>query len=234
MRAQDVKVALAKKANPQKVSILQRFFKTAKGEYGEGDRFLGVVVPEQRKIAKQFRTLSFADVVSLLKSPMHEHRMTALLIWCDQFLHGDEAMQGKIYTAYLKLREFINNWDLVDVTCPIIVGRYMFQHRNQRKRLYALASAKSVWDRRIAILVTYYFIRQGDYKDTIRLSKKLIADKQDLIHKAVGWMLREAGNRDVRVLRSFLSRYAKAMPRTMLRYAIEKLPLAERTKWMYV
>ena len=211
---------LKKLANPEKAKLLQGFFKTKKGEYGEGDVFLGVVVPEQRKIAKKYIHLSLREVESLLHSKIHEHRMTALIIWTYQFENADEKTSEKIYKAYLRNTNWINNWDLVDVTTPRIIGTYLLD--KNRTILYKLAKSKNLWEKRIAVLATFMFIKYNQFNDSLKIAKILIGDKHDLIHKAVGWMLREIGKKDQVVEEKFLKKHYKKMPRTMLRYAIEK------------
>ncbi len=218
-------------ADAQKAHTLQRFFKTGKGEYGEGDVFLGIVVPTQRKIAKQFSTLSLDEIEKLLTSKIHEHRLIALLILIEQFNKGNEKVQNTIYKFYLSHTKHINNWDLVDLSAHHIVGAYL--EKKDRKILYEHAKSKLLWDRRIAILSTFYFIKKGDFKDTLQIAKILLHDSHDLIQKAVGWMLREVGKRGGEKEEvDFLDAYAHEMPRTMLRYAIERLPQEKRAKYL--
>jgi len=221
---------LAALADPVKAKILARFFKTGQGEYGEGDRFLGITVPLQRGVAKKYRALPLAEIEKLLASAVHEHRFTALEILVMQYEAGDEKAQEKIFKFYLKQTGKINNWDLVDTSARYIVGRHLFNR--DRALLYKLANSKSLWERRIAIVSTHYFISQGDVTDTFRLAEVLMGDRHDLIHKAVGWMLREAGKKSPVALLRFLDEYAPAMPRTMLRYAIERLEPAERRLYL--
>lgn len=209
----------------------QKFFKTGKGEYGEGDIFLGIRVPVIRTIIKKYLTLSISDVCTVLKSEYHEVRLAALLIFVAQFTRAkNEDVKKKIYTAYLKHTKYINNWDLVDCSAPQIVGGYLFTRA--RDELYRRVVSPVLWDRRISILATFYFIRQNDFTDTLALAEKLLEDKEDLIHKAVGWMLREVGKRDVAIEKEFLNKYCAEMPRTMLRYAIEKFPEEERRRYL--
>jgi len=217
-------------ASPEQATILSRLFKTGPGQYGEGDKFIGVKVPVTRKVAKEFKSLPLSEVECLLHSEIHEERLLALVILVGQFEKGDDAIKKQIYDLYLANTQFINNWDLVDLSAPQIVGGYL-QDRS-RKPLDRLAKSKSLWERRISILATFYFIREGDFADTTRIAEKLLGDKEDLIHKAVGWMLREVGKRDVAVLEEFLTQHCGAMPRTMLRYAIERFPEGKRMKYM--
>jgi 3-methyladenine DNA glycosylase AlkD len=217
-------------ASPSDARFLQRFFKTGPGEYGAGDHFIGIRVPPLRRLAKEFRSLSPGPTTALLHSPIHEERLLALLILMDAYHRGDETDRAAIYQLYLKNLDSINNWDLVDVSAPHIVGRHL-AHR-ARKVLFRLARSKNLWHRRVSMLASFYFIRAGDFDDALRLAKILLNDEQDLLHKAVGWMLREIGKRDVATLRQFLHRHAAHMPRTMLRYAIEKFPERERRAYL--
>lgn len=221
---------MREEADPLKARLLQRFFKTGKGEYAEGDVFLGITVPVSRKIAKRYYGLSLIDAEALLRSRMHEERFVALLILMERFKKGTDAEKKKVYTLYLKNRRYVNNWDLIDMSAPRIVGGYLFD--TERDVLYKLAGSKTLWDRRIAIMATFFFIRQGEFGDTLRLADMLMGDTHDLMHKAIGWMLREVGNKDVRTEKAFLKERYKRMPRTMLRYAIEKFPLEERKAYL--
>lgn len=226
----NIRKRLRKFSSKEKAALLQRFFKTGPGEYGAGDKFLGVMVPNIRKVAKEFRDAPDADVLKLLRSPFHEERLLALLILVRRYEKGDDALKKKIYAIYLKNTRSINNWDLVDLSAPNIVGAHLIER--SRRPLYALAKSRDLWKRRIAILATSAFIRQNDSRDTLAISQILMSDDHDLIHKAVGWMLREVGKRDVVTLEQFLKgRYLK-MPRTMLRYAIERFPEAKRRKYL--
>ena len=217
-------------ANPEKAKILSGFFKTGKGQYGEGDVFLGIVVPLQRKLAKRYSTISLADIQTLLYSKIHEHRLTALFILILQYGKLKSQTERKLFVDfYLANAKSVNNWDLVDQSAPNILGTYLL-NETDRSCLYSLVKSKNLWERRIAVLATFAFIRNGDFADTIKLSELLLKDSHDLMHKAVGWMLRETGKRDLPVLKEFLNLHAGIMPRTMLRYAIEKLPEVER-KW---
>ena len=217
-------------ASAQDAQFLQRFFKTGPGEYGEGDRFIGVRVPALRRLVREFRGLATADARQLLHSPIHEERLLALLILVDAYDRGSESERAAIFRLYLDNTACINNWDLVDGSAPGIVGRHL--ESRPRKVLFELANSSDLWERRIAVLAAFRFIRQNEFDELLRLAEMLLRDRHDLIHKAVGWMLREAGKRDVTILRGFLEQHAARMPRTMLRYAIEKLPVAERRRWL--
>jgi 3-methyladenine DNA glycosylase AlkD len=215
---------------PEQAAIVARFFKTGPGQYGEGDRFIGVKVPEIRKVAKEFKSLRLPEVECLLHSEVHEERLLGLVILVGQFEKGDDATRKPIYGLYLANTRFVNNWDLVDLSAPQIVGGYL--ESRSRKPLDRLAKSASLWERRISILATLWFIRRGDFADTLGIAEKLLGDREDLIHKAVGWMLREVGKRDVAVLEDFLGDHCRVMPRTMLRYAIERFPEEKRRKYM--
>jgi 3-methyladenine DNA glycosylase AlkD len=208
----------------------QRFFKTGKGEYGEGDRFLGIRVPVLRRHIRQFRDVASEDVLELLASSFHEERLFALLLLVDKYQRGTDREQAWIYKHYLANSQYINNWDLVDSSADKIVGARLQQR--SRKPLYQLAKSKSLWERRIAVMATFHFIRQNDFNDALAICELLINDEEDLIHKATGWMLREIGKRDMNIEKDFLDRYHKVMPRTMLRYAIERFPGADRRKYL--
>jgi 3-methyladenine DNA glycosylase AlkD len=246
-----LKIDLEQLADAKQATVLQRFFKTGKGQYGQGDIFLGINVPTQRQLAKKYLGLPAADVAKLLQSKIHEHRLTALLIWTLRFQKADPREQKAIYKLYLKHRNFINNWDLVDLSAPNIVGSFLLN--NDRAILYKLAQSKNLWDKRIAILATFEFIRHGQADDTFKIAEILLNDNHDLIHKAVGWMLREVGKRiGQSTEEAFLNKpYWKAgtgttrpaaatlpvpvfrlMPRTMLRYSIERFSPALKKKYM--
>ncbi|TSA46232.1 DNA alkylation repair protein [bacterium] len=235
----------------QKAKILQRFFKTGKGEYGEGDIFLGIMVPQQRQLVKKYwRDISLRDLDKLIKSKFHEERLVALLILVEKYKKiqcHSESLEGRrriskdpslslrmtekqIFQFYLSHTRYINNWDLVDLSAPKIVGAYLAD--KNRAILYKLASSKDLWQRRIAVLATFEFIRRRDFTDSLRIAKMLLKDKHDLIHKAVGWMLREIGKRDETVLINFLNQHLASMPRTMLRYAIERFHKEKRLKYL--
>ena len=219
---------LKNKAEKKKAKILQRFFKTGPGEYGEGDVFLGVVVPEIRKIVKEYGSLKLKDVAKLLRSKIHEERLTALLIMVNKFQAGEG--RENIYRLYLKTTKYINNWDLVDLSADKIVGDYLLN--KPKSILYKLAKSKNVWERRIAIMSTFNFIKNNKFEETLKIAKTLLNDEHDLIHKAVGWMLREIGKRDLKTEEKFIKKYCKKMPRTMLRYAVERLPVKKRKQYL--
>ncbi len=218
----EIRKELKKKSNKERAEILQRFFKTWKGEYGQGDIFLGIAVPELRKIVKKNKDISITDVLSLLHSRIHEERFIALLIFIEKFSKESE----KIFNLYLKNLRWINNWDLVDISAYKIIGAHLFD--KEKTVLYNLARSNNLWEKRIAIMSTFYFIRNNQFKDTTNIAEILLYDKHDLIHKAVGWMLREVGKRDIKEEERFLMKNYKKMPRTMLRYAIEKFPENKR------
>lgn len=226
----EIRQRLQQLADPDKAAILQRFFKTAPGQYGEGDIFLGINVPVQRQMVKQYQDISIAEAEELLHSDIHEERSLALLLWVRLYAKGDEAQKEKIVQRYLANTDWINNWDLVDVTAQHIVGHYLFQR--ERKILFQLAKSGSLWERRISIIATQYFIRQHDFADTLKIATILVNDQEDLIHKAVGWMLREVGERNLQPEEEFLEKHYQQMPRTMLRYAIEKFPEVKRKFWL--
>jgi 3-methyladenine DNA glycosylase AlkD len=215
-----IKRDLTQLSNPEKAKKLSGYFKTGKGQYGEGDIFLGIPVPEQRKVAKKYRDLPLTDLQALLSSNIHEHRLTALLILIAQYGKSDNPGKHEIFRFYLKNTENINNWDLVDVSAPKIVGDYLFQ--KDKAILFSLVQSTTVWERRIAVLSRFTFIKHNDFGAALRIAELLLHDEHDLIHKAVGWMLREIGKRDQEIEERFLSKYYRQMPRTMLRYAIEK------------
>ncbi len=207
-----------------------RFFKTGPGQYGEGDQFIGVTVPDTRRVVRTFKGISLGEVYQLLQSPVHEDRLAALLLLVELFQRGDEAVRRDIYELYTNNPEHINNWDLVDTSAPQIVGGYLLD--KGRDPLYDLAKSENLWLRRISILATFTFIRNDDFDDTLKISDILLDDQHDLIHKATGWMLREVGKRDEQVLTDWLdTRYSK-MPRTMLRYAIERLTPDQRAHYL--
>jgi len=209
---------------------LQGFFKTGQGQYGEGDIFLGIRVPEVRKLAKEYKDIPLKEALTLLKSPYHEVRLFALIALVNAFAKGDQSTQNKIYELYLANTRYINNWDLVDLSAPNIVGAYLLE--KSRKPLYPLAKSKSLWERRIAVLATFCFIKNNQFEDAFKIAEILLKDKEDLIHKAVGWMLREAGKRDVKCEEEFLKKHCRVMPRTMLRYAIERFSPAKRRMFL--
>ena len=231
-----IKIRLLKLKNPLKAKILSGFFKTGKGQYGEGDIFWGINVPDQRKIAKEFSDVSFNDLQDIVIDPVHECRLTALLILTYKYSKvikiGDKenVEKKRIFDFYVKNLKYVNNWDLVDVTAPRIVGAYLYD--KDRALLYKLVESKNLWEKRVSIISTLYFIKQGDFSDTLKLAEILLNDKHDLIHKAVGWMLREVGKKDEIVLHRFLKKHSGTMPRTALRYSIERLPEDFRMHYM--
>jgi 3-methyladenine DNA glycosylase AlkD len=227
-----VALELRKFSNRFNAEAKNRFFKTKKGEYGAGDHFWGVAVPVTRTLAKQFADLELSECLKLLKSKIHEQRLLALFILIHQFKGAEPLKQKKIYSLYMRNLRYVNNWDLVDASAHLIAGAYLEKKNQSRAVLLKLARSKRLWDKRVAILATFHFIRRHDFADTLKISKILLADEHDLIHKAVGWMLREVGNRDKRVEEKFLNQHYKKMPRTMLRYAIEKFPIAQRKKYL--
>jgi len=217
-------------ADPEKAKVLQRFFKTGPGQYGEGDVFLGIQVPALRKLAKENPDLDEAALQVLLRSSIHEERMLSLLILIQKYVRGKDEERKKIYDFYLENTSFINNWDLVDLSAEHVVGNFLM--RGSRRPLYLLAKSRSLWERRIAILATFHFIKQHEFSDTLKIAAILLSDKEDLIQKAVGWMLREVGKRDLEAEEQFLRKSYQKMPRTMLRYAIERFPEEKRKQYL--
>lgn len=228
--AEDLKRELSRYADFDKAALLQGFFKTKKGEYGEGDIFLGVMVPNTRIVARKFIDLSLDEIKKVLYSRIHEERLCALLILVEKYKKADEKSKKKIFDFYIKNSKQANNWDLVDLSAPKIVGNYLLD--KDKKILYKFAVSKNLWQKRISILATFMFIKYKKYGDSIKIAKILMKDKHDLIHKAVGWMLREVGNKNMIEEEKFLKKYYKKMPRTMLRYAIEKFPEEKRQKYL--
>ncbi|MCG7983839.1 MAG: DNA alkylation repair protein [Candidatus Thiodiazotropha lotti] len=222
MKAEQLTQILESLASPEIAAKSQRFFKTGKGDYGEGDRFLGIRVPILRQQARDFQQMSLTQVLRCLKSAYHEERLCALLILVRKFASGDEKLRERVFRHYLENTRYINNWDLVDSSAYQIVGAYLLTRK--REILYQLARSDSLWERRIAIIATYQFIKKQQYDDALAIAELLLLDQQDLIHKAVGWMIREVGNRDRNRAQMFLNPFYQAMPRTMLRYAIERFP----------
>ena len=217
-------------ASAESVAGLQRYFKTAPGEYGAGDRFLGIKVPPLRALAKRYREATLLEIEQLLHSEWHEERLFSLLLLMQFYQRGDDANKEAAYQLYLANTAHLNNWDLVDVSAPHLIGRHL--HQRPRDILYQFAASTLLWERRIAIIATFYFIRQNEFADTLRLAKILLNDPHDLMHKAVGWMLREVGKRDLATEESFLQLHYRQMPRTMLRYAIERLPEPRRQAYL--
>jgi 3-methyladenine DNA glycosylase AlkD len=231
MTAHTVLTALKEAADPVKAAFFPRFFKTGRGQYGEGDVFLGVTVPKQRAIAKAYRALPLSEVSKLLEHELHEARLTGLLILDLQYAKGDEAAKKAVTQCYLSHVHRVNNWDLVDSSAPYILGQECIR-RNDASILDEFAATDDLWKQRIAIISTYAFIRNGQYDHTLRIADKLLHHQHDLIHKAVGWMLREMGKKDKSALEGFLRQHCRHMPRTMLRYALEKFGREEREKYM--
>ena len=230
MNVKDIRAKLRKLGDKERAIVSQRFFKTGPGEYGEGDVFLGIKVPELRKLAKEYEDITMKQVKALLKSSIHEERLLALLILIRKYVKGDESARKRIYELYIKNTQFINNWDLVDVTAEHIVGAFL--RDKDRSPLYRLSRSKNLWERRISIMASFHFIKHNEFSDTLKISKILLADREDLIHKAVGWMLREVGKRHMTTEERFLKDHYKKMPRTMLRYAIERFPESERQRYL--
>ena len=229
-RLNSIKKDLQAESDPLKKKGLSRFFKTGKGEYGEGDIFLGVTVPKIRRVAKKYKDVSLDEIRTLLRSLIHEERLTALLILVENFRKADETEKTEIFNLYLKNTKYINNWDLVDLSASRIVGEFLKD--KPVDILYTLAKSKSLWERRIAIISTFQFIWEGRFAETLKISKILLTDRHDLIHKAVGWMLREVGKRSFKTEEEFLKKHYKKMPRTMLRYSIEKFPEKLRLRYL--
>jgi 3-methyladenine DNA glycosylase AlkD len=230
--ADDVRKELKSMADPDKAAILQRFFKTGPGQYGEGDIFIGVRVPQSRQIAKKFSQLPLGEVRTLLYSRIHEERLVALLILARRYGSASSCMEKEeIVKFYLNHIKQVNNWDLVDLSAPNILGAHLVDSRDRRRLLYRLARSENLWERRIAIVATHHFIRNGDFSDTLKIAEMLLQDRHDLMHKAAGWMLREVGKRDAAAEEAFLEKHFSVIPRTMLRYAIERLPENKRRRY---
>ena len=231
MTAHEIQKRLRQIANPETAKVAQHFFKTGPGQYGEGDIFLGIKVPMLRELAKEYKDIEFAEAEKLLHSEIHEERSFALMLWLKLYSHKNASAQKElIFHRYLANTDWINNWDLVDSTAPHIVGDFLFAR--DRKILYQLAKSGSLWERRISIIATQYFIRKNDFADTLKIAALHLNDREDLMHKACGWMLREVGERELKPLEEFLEKHFQKMPRTMLRYAIEKFPNAKRKFWL--
>lgn len=230
LNLKSLKKELKSKASSEKAKILKRFFKTGPGEYGEGDIFLGLKVGDSREIAKKYQNLSLKETEKLLHSKIHEERVVALLILIHKFQTDNKRLEEKVFKFYLKNTKYINNWDLVDLSAHKIIGEYL---RDKSKAiLYKLAKSKNIWERRIAIMSTFQFIKNNEFKETLKISKLLLKDEHDLIHKAVGWGLREVGKKSLVVEEKFLKTHYKKMPRTMLRYAIERFPEKRRQAYL--
>jgi 3-methyladenine DNA glycosylase AlkD len=225
-----LKADMRKLASPDKARLLSGFFKTGKGQYGEGDVFLGIMVPDQRTVAKKYLDLSMSDLRKLISSRMHEERLVCLFILINRYKKADSNGKRKIADFYLRNLRYINNWDLVDLSSGSILGDHLIE--GDRSILYEMAKSDDLWKRRIAVMSTFAFIRKNDFGDTLRIAEILLNDRHDLIHKAVGWMLREIGKRDQAKEEEFLSRHYSKMPRTMLRYAIEKFDEDKRRYYL--
>ena len=230
MKASDIGRLLQALGDKESAHVLQRFFKTAPGEYGAGDVFVGIRVPKLRQLAKAYQALPLAEIVRLLHFPVHEARLLALLILVRAYQHGEGALQERIFKQYLQNTRFINNWDLVDASAEHIVGAHVWCRRHSVLR--ALAVSGLLWERRIAIMATFHYIKHGEFAETLRIAELVLGDSEDLIHKASGWMLREIGKRDRPVEEAFLKAHYRRMPRTMLRYAIEKFPETLRQRYL--
>jgi len=217
-------------ADEKRAQVLRRFFKTGPGEYGEGDVFIGLTVPQLRKLAREYLFIGPVPLKALIRSPVHEERMLALLILLGRYRGAAEQEKAQIHDFYLDHRRYVNNWDLVDLSAPVIVGDFL--RNRSRKLIYTLARSSSLWERRIAVLATFAFIKEGEFADTLAVAERLLSDQEDLIHKAVGWMLREVGKRDLEAEERFLKAHYRKMPRTMLRYAIEKVAPSRRKLYL--
>ncbi len=228
--AETIRSRMRKLANPEKAKILQGFFKTSPGEYGEGDIFTGIVVPELRKLVKQFDLLPLAECEKLVHSRMHEERLLGLLIWVAQYKKAPPRDRAAIFARYVRSVNYINNWDLVDLTAEHVLGAHLVE--TDKSLLYRWARSKNLWKRRLSMLATFHYIKKGDFGDPLNIADMLLLDPEDLIQKAVGWMLREIGKRDLRVEEDFLKSRYKTMPRTMLRYAIERFAEIRRKAYL--
>jgi 3-methyladenine DNA glycosylase AlkD len=230
LSANEIRKTIRRLGNAERAELSQRYFKTGPGEYGEGDIFLGLNAKQIHGLTKEYQLMATEEVLQLLQSAIHDERAIAVLILVRAFAKGDEAKKKLIYELYLQQTRFINNWDLVDCSAPHIVGAFLLN--KSKKTLYTLAKSQSLWERRIAIISTFYFIRHNEFTETLKIARVLLKDKEDLIHKAVGWMLREVGKRNLEVEETFLIEHYEKMPRTMLRYAIEKFPEARRQMYL--
>jgi 3-methyladenine DNA glycosylase AlkD len=230
-QAKQIVKRLQQMGDAERAAHSQRFFKTGKGGYAEGDRFLGICVPDLRKCVKEYREISIGDALELLRSELHEVRLLALFLLVARYSQKNNPDKEVIYHSYLDHTEFINNWDLVDCSAEHIIGAHLFNR--DRGPIYKLSRSKSLWERRIGIMSTFHFIKKDEFSDTLAIAEILLKDREDLIHKAAGWMLREAGKRDLSVEEDFLGKFYKEMPRTMLRYAIEKFPETKRQAYLH-
>src|SRR5919106_133388 len=230
MTINEIHIRLQALGNKKRAQFSQRFFKTGPGEYGDGDLFLGIRVPVLRKLAREYQCIALNEVLQLLRSPFHEQRLMALLILVRVYAQGEEAIKKQVYERYMENTRFINSWDLVDSSAASIVGAYLL--KRNKKPLYALVKSGDLWERRIAIMASFHFIKRDEFDDSLKIAKLLLHDKEDLIHKAVGWMLREIGKRHLPSEEDFLGKQYRNMPRTMLRYAIERFPEAKRRRYL--
>lgn len=230
MNLSKLKKEIKKQSSKPKAKFLQRFFKTGRGGYAEGDLFLGLTVPQSRLIARTFTNIELREVLNLINSKYHEERLIALLILVDKFGRGSSIEKEKVYKFYLRNIKFVNNWDLVDLSADKIIGAYLASR--SKDILNRLSHSKNIWERRIAILATFNFIKRNDFTKTLEFARRYLSDKHDLIHKATGWMLREIGNRDEKTLIRFLDKNYKQMPRTALRYALERLNRKQKNYYM--
>ena len=230
MLLKSLQKSLREIADPNIAKHSMRFFKTGKGEYGEGDRFLGIRVPVLRQLAKKYRDIGLSDIKKIIQSSFHEERLCALIILVEKFSKGTEKEKTDIFNLYLGIIKNINNWDLVDSSAHYIIGVYL--ENRSRDILYKMAESDNIWERRIAIMSTFHLIKKNMFKDALKISEVLLKDKEDLIHKAVGWMLREIGKRDILAEKNFLDKHYHDMPRTMLRYSIEKFQEKDRQKYL--
>jgi 3-methyladenine DNA glycosylase AlkD len=230
MIVKEIRSKLHKLGNKKRAKLSQRYFKTGPGEYGEGDIFLGITLPQLRALVKEYQDLPLADIIALLQSAIHEERLLALLLLVRAYRRADDDTKKNIYELYLKNTRYINNWDLVDSSAMHIVGAFLMY--KSKDPLHDLAISNDMWERRIAIMATFHFIKVGEFTECLMIAYKLLTDKEDLIHKAVGWMLREVGKRNLRIEEQFLKKHYRKMPRTMLRYAIEKFPEPKRLRYL--
>jgi 3-methyladenine DNA glycosylase AlkD len=230
MKAQEIRKELHRLGRKERAEVSQRFFKTGPGEYGEADVFVGVGAPELRRLAREFQDLPVREVRSLLKSGIHEERALALLVLVRKYQRGDRQEQECVYNLYMDHLRWVNNWDLVDVSAEHVVGAFL--KNKSKKPLYRLARSKNLWERRVSVLATFHYIKGREFSETLKIAEMLLSDEEDLIHKAVGWMLREVGKRDLATEERFLKEHYGEMPRTMLRYAIERFPEPERQRYL--
>ena len=230
MTVQKIRTRLQKLGNKQRAMDSQRYFKTGSGEYGEGDIFLGITVPEIRRLAASYQAITLREVAQLLRSAIHEERLLALLILVRAYANGDEHTKKRIYELYLANTRYVNNWDLVDASAMHIVGAFLMG--KSKKTLHNLTRSNNLWERRIAVMATFHFIKHDTFVESLAIARKLLTDEEDLIHKAVGWMLREIGKRHLQIEERFLKEHYKKMPRTMLRYAIERFPESKRQRYL--